>query len=94
MQTLTIEAVTRESARDLYAALSPFRARLWESDDGPCRVEVSLGRGDREIVDLLNAIERYVTERQVGATRIRLNDRTYMINAAPAALDIGPAPLS
>lgn len=82
MQTLTIEAITRESARDLYAALSAFRARLWEDDEGPSRVEVTLGRGDREIVDLLNAIEAYVTERHAGAAHVRLNDRSYTIHAA------------
>lgn len=91
MQTLTIEAATRESARELYAALSGFRARLWDGDGGPCRVEVALGRGDREIVDLLNAIERYVTDRRAGAARIRLNDHTYMIHATPPGLDIGSA---
>lgn len=84
MQTLTIEAITREGARDLHAALSGFQSRLWESDDGPCRVEVTLGRGDREIVDLLNAIEQYVTERRSGAACVRLNDRSYMIHAAQA----------
>ena len=82
MQTLTIEARTRESARDLYTALSAFRVSLWESDDGPCRVEVTLGRSDREIVELLNAIEAHVTERRAGAARIRLNDRTYTLVGA------------
>jgi hypothetical protein len=90
MQTLTIEAVTRESARDLQAALSAFRARLSEGDDGPCRVEVTLGRGGREIVDLLNAIEHYVTEHRAGATQIRLNDHSYTLHEARLGLDTGP----
>jgi hypothetical protein len=84
MQKLAIEAATRESARDLLAALSAFRASLLESDQGPCRVEVTLGRGDREIVELLNAIEQYVTDRNVGAARIQLNERTYTIHGTEA----------
>ena len=85
MQTLTIEAVTRESARDLHLVLSAFGARVCETQDGPCRVEVTLGRSDREIVELLNAIEQYVTERQAGAAHIRLDEHRYTLHPTPSA---------
>ena len=85
MQTLTIEVSTSERAHALHAALSQFRVELWEREDGPCRVEVELGRGDREIVDVLNAIERYLTERDEGAAHIQLNGREYTLHAAASA---------
>lgn len=85
MQTLTIEAATQDSARDLHAALTAFGARLLQGEDGSYRVEVTLGRSDREIVQLLNAIEQYVTERRIDAARIRLNDRDYTLHGAGAA---------
>jgi hypothetical protein len=82
MQTLTIQAATPESAQGLYEALSAFDVQLSEDENGPCRVEVRLGGGDREIVDVLNAIERHVTERKAGPARIRLNEHDYTLHAA------------
>ena len=83
MQTLTIRAATPESARGLYEALSEFDVELHAGEDGRSRVEVRLGGGDREIVDVLNAIERHVAERNGGPARIRLNERDYTLHAAP-----------
>jgi hypothetical protein len=36
--------------------------------------------GDREIVDALNALERYVTERGTEPARITLSGRTYSMH--------------
>jgi hypothetical protein len=83
VQTLTITAVTRESARGLCEALSAFDVELFEGDNGPSTVEVRLGGGDREVVDVLNAIERHVTERKAGPAMIRLNEHDYTLHAPP-----------
>jgi hypothetical protein len=76
MQTLTIAAASRESAICLYAALEGFRAHLFDSDDG-YRVEIELGRGDREIVDVLGAIAQHVRERDDGPARVQMSGGTY-----------------
>jgi hypothetical protein len=83
VQTLAIEAASRDSALDFYEALSAFDVQLWAAEEGTCRVEVSLGESEREITDVLNAIERYVTERHAGAARIKLNGRNYTLHEAP-----------
>jgi hypothetical protein len=87
MQTLTIRAATRESAIGLYESLSGFRTELVETDDGRHYIEIELGRGDREIVDVLNAIEQYVTQRNTGPARIELNGRDYTLHGEPHADD-------
>lgn len=79
MEKLTIKARTAESAQSLYAALDEFQAEIVESEDG-WRVEVELGRGDREIVDVLNAIERSITEREAGPAQIELDGRDYTMH--------------
>ena len=81
MQTITIEAATPESAAGLYEALSDFRVDLRETDDGRRYVEVDLRRDDREIVDVLNAIEDYVTHRACGPARVEFNGRSYALHA-------------
>ena len=81
MQTITIEAASPESALALYHALAGFRAELRESEDGRRFIDVELGRGDREIVDVLNALEDYVTHRNDGPARVELNGRKYMLHA-------------
>jgi hypothetical protein len=63
MQTLTITAASPASALGFHAALSDFRSVIVEKDDGRCDVEILLGRGrrPREIIDVLNTIELYVS---------------------------------
>jgi hypothetical protein len=85
MQTLTIDAATADSAAALYSALSAFRTELVEWE-GRYRVEVSLGRSDREVVDVLNAIERFVNERHTGSARIKLNGHDYTLHEAQRAI--------
>ena len=84
MQTLTIEAATPDSALALHQALLGFRAELRVTDDGRSYVEVALGQSDREIVDVLNAIEDHVTERAAGPARVGLNGRAYALHAVPS----------
>jgi hypothetical protein len=81
MQTLTIEAATPDSAFALHEALSGFRAELRVTDEGKSYVGVTLGQSDREIVEVLNAIEDYVMQRATGPARIALNGRKYVLHA-------------
>lgn len=89
MQTLTIKAVTLESARGFMSGLSGFDAELTSADDGSYLVEIALGRGDCEIVALLNALEDYVSHRGGGPAEVALSGRTYtlhpLVSPAPAA---------
>jgi len=63
MQTLTIEAVSLESARGFYEALQGFEIELREGQDQSYHVTITLGRGDTSTVEALNALERYVATR-------------------------------
>lgn len=82
MQTITIEGATPESALALYQALACFRADLRETDDGRSFIDVELRAGDREIVDVLNAVEDYVTHRHDGPARLAFNGHDYTLHAA------------
>lgn len=82
MNTITIEAATPESALALYVALAGFGAELRESDDGRRYIDVQLGGSDRKIVDVLNAVEDYVTHRNDGPALVSLDDRIYTLHAA------------
>jgi hypothetical protein len=68
------------SARGLYETRSALRTDLLESEDQRYLVEIKLVGGDREIVDVLNALERYVTERGTEPARITLSGRTYSMH--------------
>jgi hypothetical protein len=89
MQTLTIAAASRESALGLNAALADFQTALIEKPDGRYDVEIVLGRGDREITEVLNAIELYVTRRAAGPAQIEMDGHSYVLHAAPEA-NVGP----
>ena len=80
MQTLTIRAVTLESARGFLSGLAGFAAELREADDGAYLVEIELGRGDCEIVAVLNALEEYVSSRRQGPAEVDLSGRTYKLH--------------
>lgn len=82
MQTITFEAATAESSLALYQALGCFRAQLRETDDGRRFIEVELGGGDREIIEVLNAVEDYVTHRNDGPARVAFAGRNYTLHAA------------
>jgi hypothetical protein len=85
MQTLTIAAASRESAFGFHAALSDFRTELIEKPDGPYEIKVVLGRSDREIIDVLNTIELYVTRRASGPAQIELSGHSYVLHAVQDA---------
>jgi hypothetical protein len=83
MEKLSILAATPQSAHGLYDALSGFRTEIVETDDETYLVEITLAGTDREIIDVLNAIERHVTERGTEPARITLSGRTYSIHPFP-----------
>jgi hypothetical protein len=80
MQNLTIQAATAYSAQAMAAALSQFDSKSIEAN-GNYEVTVTLRRGDREIVDVLNALELYVNERANGPAHIEFEGREYTLRA-------------
>ena len=81
MDRFTIHAASPESGRAMLAALSAFRAELFESADG-CEVVVTL-KGDAEISAVLHALAEHVTERSTGPARVELNGRAYAMYPTP-----------
>jgi hypothetical protein len=80
MQTLTIRAVTLESAQDFMSGLASFHAELLKADDGSYLVQIELGGRDREIIALLNALEDFVTRRGEGPAEVGLAGRNYQLH--------------
>jgi hypothetical protein len=83
MRTLTIEAASLQSAQGLYSALSDFSVELIEYEDGKYRVAVDLTGNDRHIVRVLDAVERYVTDRGGGPARLDLDGRNNTLHPEP-----------
>jgi hypothetical protein len=84
METLVVHAVSLESAQGYSAALSGFRAKLVEAKNGRYGVQVTLA-GDREIVAVLNALVKYVSQRGDGPARLELDGHAYTL--PPPGLD-------
>ena len=81
MERLRIHPRSRESAQEMLAALSEFHAELLENAEG-YEVVVTLGRdgkGDEQIVAVLNALEQYITARAPGPARLELGERSYVM---------------
>jgi hypothetical protein len=82
MNALRIDAASPESAYAMMEALRGFDARLIEDGERQ-QVVVSLGPSPHRIVDVLNALERYVTARGDGPARIELEGRHYTLHPEP-----------
>lgn len=78
-QSLTVHAATAYSARAIAAALSQFDLE-WAPVDGHYEVMVRLGAGEREVVDVLSALELYVTKRANGPAHIDFAGREYTLH--------------
>jgi hypothetical protein len=89
MQTLNTLAASPESARGLIDTLSDFDAELIHDSDGSCEVKVTLDGSDQEIVAVLNALERHVTNRARSA-RITFDGHEYVMHPEPAAEGLEP----
>ena len=83
MQRLTVHTASSSTGRSIRSALSAFRTELLEGRD---EIAVLLGRDDSEVVAVLNALERYVTERADGPARVEFNGRSYVMYAGPGDL--------
>jgi hypothetical protein len=81
MRAITIEAMNVGPARGLYNALIEFHPELAGSDDKGYGVSVELGSGESRLLDVLGAIEHYVTEASRGPTRIDVDGRGYTMHA-------------
>ena len=85
MQRLTIEAATHLSGQELFSELSEFNPALIIDDEDRCFVSVDLG-SDRRVVEVLNAVQRFVDARAEGATMnsslmVSVNEKRYRLNA-------------
>ena len=68
-------------------ALEAFDAELLIDDDGQYLVEVILS-SDRQIVDVLSSLERYVDERQSGPARFVVGGHKYTMHPRPSPSEI------
>jgi hypothetical protein len=84
MEALTIDAASQDSARSMLDALTDFEPQLVETVDGGFQVVVGLAGSDRRIVEVLNALERYVTERDDGPARVEFEGHAYTIHPEPS----------
>jgi len=83
MQTLSIDASTQEIAQGLRACLRDFSPEVRRKAEGGYQVVVSLRGNDAEIVALLSALQRHVTEQGDGAARVDLAGRSYTLHPEP-----------
>lgn len=82
MRILTVEARSLTSARQIETALKEFERELL-ADDGHYVVHVTVNGDERGIGGVLNALERYMSERGNGATRLKLelDGQSYVLDA-------------
>ena len=84
MQRLTIQAATHLSAQSLYSALSEFSPQFTVDDELQSFVSVDLG-SDRQVVEVLDAVQRFVDARAEGAAMtsllVAVNEKRYRLNA-------------
>ena len=71
MRAITVEAESVGPARSLYNALIEFHPELSGSEDEGYRVSVELGTSESRILDVLGAIEEFVTEANSGPAEHR-----------------------
>ena len=81
MRAITVEAESVGPARSLYNALIAFHPELSGSEDEGYRVSVELGTSESRILDVLGAIEDYVTEANSGPASIDVGGRRYTMLA-------------
>lgn len=82
VEGITIQAASPDSARRMVVALSRFHPSC--AEDGS-EVIVGLSGEKGELVAVLDALEAYVTARETGPTRLRLDGRSYVLEADGSA---------
>jgi hypothetical protein len=80
MRSLTVAAKNLQSAQALHGALAEFDAELQQSEPNGYSVVVSLRGPERRIVDVLDALQRHVTDRNDGPARVDLDGRKYTMH--------------
>jgi hypothetical protein len=83
MRAITVETTSVGPARSLYNALLDFYPELTGSEDECYRVSVELGSSESRVLDVLSAIERYVTEADDGPASMTVDGRAYTMHAVP-----------
>ena len=81
MRAITVEAESVGPARSLYNALIAFHPELSGSEGEGYTVSVELGTSEGRILDVLGAIEEYVTEANSGPASIDVGGRLYTMHA-------------
>jgi hypothetical protein len=81
MRAITVEAASVGPARGLYNALIAFHPELSGSDEEGYTVSVELGTSESRILNVLSAIEEYVTEANSGPASIDVGGRPYTMHA-------------
>ena len=81
MRAITVEAESVGPARSLYNALIEFHPELSGSEDGGYSVSVELGSSERRLLDVLSAIEEYVTAANRGPASIDVGGHRYSMHA-------------
>lgn len=84
MESLVIHAASRESAEGFCKALTDLRAKLIETPDGRCQVEIPIGGSNKKILDALNALEEYVSVRGDGPARLDIAGHVYVLHPTDA----------
>jgi hypothetical protein len=82
MRTLTVGASSLEVANRLYSALSQFHPEVIGNEDEGYAVTVALRAGDQWILRVLDAIERYVSERKDGPVRVEVDGHSVTVHPA------------
>ena len=86
MDGLVIHALSLKSAEGFRSALAGFQTKLTQSDGGRYQLEIAL-EGDRELVAVLSALEKHVTERGDGSARLELDGHRYILPPQPGLND-------
>ena len=80
MRAIMIEAKDLESAHDLYSAFSGFYAELSGSDAAGYRVSIEIGGANRQLANILDALQRYVASRNDGPAELELDGKHYTMH--------------
>ena len=81
MRAITVEAESVGPARSLYNALIAFHPELSGTENEGYSVSVELGTSESRILDVLSAIEEYVTEATRSHANVEVDGRPYTMYA-------------
>jgi hypothetical protein len=82
---LKVEAPSADLARALMQRLGAFPSEVSE-EGGACRVSVALvGDPDRALVQVLDTIDDWMVDHELGEVRVMLEQRAYTLTQPPRA---------